>query len=307
MEHRAHLRLDPGPRASLRLPLPARHGLQLRGVHVRGRQRLRRQLRGRPGRLEHGQDVLHSASERSCEAALWGALPGAGPAQPDGRNGGRLRPPDPGRDPGDRQHGGGGLLLRHEFLDGGADDVTLATLREVLLEPTLTTLGNFRALQQPELCGFMVGGFQLEGYAMTLSAFAWNIVRTYTLTPWRRYSFGCRYRLGTASNLVMYVSAADNDYVGVTGTFLGTPSQGVWSTARLDFSVPPGGVTKLIFARTAKESLGRLDVGPAGRSSAEAGGSGVLSCGSLPGSWAGTEGSGPRRRGAACDWSAPGL
>ena len=29
----------------------------------------------------------------------------------------------------------------------------------------------------------------------------------------------------------MYVSAADNDYVGVTGTFLGAPSQGVWSTA----------------------------------------------------------------------------
>ena len=75
---------------------------------------------------------------------------------------------------------------------------------------------------------------------MTLSAFAWNIVRTYALTPGRRYSFGCRYRLGTASNLVMYVSAADNDYVGVTGTFLGTASQGVWSTARLDFLVPPG-------------------------------------------------------------------
>ena len=39
-------------------------GLQLRGVHVQGRQRLRpivRQLRGRPGRLEHGQDVLHSS------------------------------------------------------------------------------------------------------------------------------------------------------------------------------------------------------------------------------------------------------
>ena len=31
------------------------------------------------------------------------------------------------------------LLLKHEFLDGGADDVTLATL------PTLTTLGNFLA------------------------------------------------------------------------------------------------------------------------------------------------------------------
>ena len=35
------------------------------------------------------------------------------------------------------------LLLKHKFLDGGADDVTLATLGEVLLEPTLTTLRNF--------------------------------------------------------------------------------------------------------------------------------------------------------------------
>ena len=60
---------------------------------------------------------------------------------------------------------------------------------------------------------------------MTLSAFAWNIVRTYTLTPGRRYSFGCRYRLGTASNLVMYVSAADNDYVGVTGSIPGLVQQ----------------------------------------------------------------------------------
>ena len=76
--------------------------LQLCGVHVRGRQRLRppvQQLCGRPGRLEHGQDVLPSASKRSCEAALRCALPGAGPAQPDGWNGGRLRPPDPGRNP----------------------------------------------------------------------------------------------------------------------------------------------------------------------------------------------------------------
>ena len=102
---------------------------------------------------------------------------------------------------------------------------------------------------------------------MTLSAFAWNIVRTYTLTPGRRYSFGCRYRLGTASNLVMYVSAADNNYVGVTGTFLGTPSQGVWSTARLDFSVPPGGVTKLHFGAfggsipgLVQQSAGTLDL-----------------------------------------------
>ena len=126
------------------------------------------------------------------------------------------------------------------------------------------------ALQQPELCGLgqLRGGrLQLEGYAMTLSAFAWNIVRTYTLTPGRRYSIGCRYRLGTASNLVMYVSAADNDYVGVTGTFLGTPSQGVWSTARLDFSVPPGGIAKLHFGAfggsipgLVQQSAGTLDL-----------------------------------------------
>ena len=111
VEHRAHLQLDARQRAALRLPLPARHGLQLRGVRVRGRQRLRpivRQLRGRPGRLEHGQDVLHRAAQRSCEAALRRALPGTGPAQPNGRNGGRLRPPDPGRNPGGRQHSGGG-------------------------------------------------------------------------------------------------------------------------------------------------------------------------------------------------------
>ena len=163
------------------------------------------------------------------------------------------------------------LLLKHEFLDGGADDVTLATLGEVLLERTLTTLGNFlvRSNSQSSVASasFAVGGFQLEGYAMTLSAFAWNIVRTYTLTPGRRYSFACRYRLGTASNLVMYVSAADNDYVGVTGAFLGTASQGVWSTARLDFSVPPGGIAKLHFGAfggsipgLVQQSAGTLDL-----------------------------------------------
>ena len=277
VEHRAHLQLDARARAALRLPLPARHGLQLRGVHVRGRQRLRpvvRQLRGRPGRLEHGQDVLHRAAKRSCEAALWGALPGAGPAQPNGRNGGRLRPLDPGRNFGGRQHGGGG----HGGFSAAAEARVPrrrgrrrhATLGEVLLEPTLTTLGNFLARSSQSSvasASFTVGGFQLEGYAMTLSAFAWNIVRTYTLTPGRRYSFGCRYRLGTASNLVMYVSAADNDYVGVTGTFLGTPSQGVWSTARLDFSVPPGGIAKLHFGAfggsipgLVQQSAGTLDL-----------------------------------------------
>ena len=258
VEHRAHLQLDARPRAALRLPLPARHGLQLRGVHVRGRQRLRsivRQLRGRPGRLEHGQDVLHSASKRSCEAALRCAgLPNqtAGTVDVYG-----LQILDATLEAGntaEEDTAASALLLKHEFLDGGADDVTLATLGEVLLEPTLTTLGNFlvRSNSQSSVASasFAVGGFQLEGYAMTLS-----------------YSFGCRYRLGTASNLVMYVSAADNDYVGVTGTFLGTPSQGVWSTARLDFSVPPGGIAKLHFGAfggsipgLVQQSAGTLDL-----------------------------------------------
>ena len=75
---------------------------------------------------------------------------------------------------------------------------------------------------------------------MTLSAFAWNIARTYTLTPGRR-SFGCR---GTASNLRQRSQQRLR-----AGTFLGTPSQGVWSTARLDFLVPPGGVAKLHLRR----------------------------------------------------------
>ena len=52
---------------------------------------------------------------------------------------------------------------------------------------------------------------------MTLSAFAWNIARTYTLTPGRRYSFSCRYRLGTASNLVMYERHRHLPWHGVAG------------------------------------------------------------------------------------------
>ena len=62
----------------------------------------------------------------------------------------------------------------------------------------------------------------------------------------------------------MYVSAADNDYVGVTGTFLGTPSQGVWSTARLDFSVPPGGIASCTFGGSipglVQQPAGTLDL-----------------------------------------------
>ena len=61
---------------------------------------------------------------------------------------------------------GSALLLKHEFLDGGADDVTLATLGEVLLEPTLTTLGNFlvRSNSQSSVASasFTVGGFRVR-------------------------------------------------------------------------------------------------------------------------------------------------
>ena len=87
------------------------------------------------------------------------------------------------------------LLLKHEFLDGGADDVTLATLGRGAAGAHARHARQFSgALQQPELRGLgQLHGGRLEGYAMTLSAFAWNIARTYTLTPGRRYSFGCRY------------------------------------------------------------------------------------------------------------------
>ena len=154
VEHRAHLQLDPGPRAPLRLPLPAWHGLQLRGVHVRGRQRLRptvRQLRGRPGCLEHGQDVLHSASERSCEAALRGALP-AGTVDVYG-----LQILDATLETGntaeEEDTAASALLLRHEFLDGGADDVTGHPGRGAAGAHAHHVRQLPGALQQPELRG----------------------------------------------------------------------------------------------------------------------------------------------------------
>ena len=86
------------------------------------------------------------------------------------------------------------------------------------------------ALQQPELRGLgqlhggrlPAGGRRHDPERLRLE----HCAHLHTPTPGRRCSFGCRRRLGTASNLVMHVSAADNDYVA---------SQGVWST---DFSAP---------------------------------------------------------------------
>ena len=90
-------------------------------------------------------------------------------------------------------------IVRAYNFDGGADDVTLATGQGAAGAHAHHIRKFFGALQQPELrasASFTVGGFQLEGHTMTLSAFAWNIVRTYTLTPGRRYSFRrpCRAR-----------------------------------------------------------------------------------------------------------------
>ena len=118
---------------------------------TRGRQRRPtvRQLRGPPGCLEHGQDALHSASERSCKAALRGALPGAGPAQPDGRNGGFGAA---------RERG-----LQH-LSQGGADVV------DPSVECLSATLGNF--LCAPTWPGFTVEGFQLEG--LNLVMYGWT-------------------------------------------------------------------------------------------------------------------------------------
>ena len=80
---------------------------------------------------------------------------------------------------------------------------------------------------------------------MTMAANPWNIVRTYNLTPGRELLFACRYRLGTASNFVVYVSEADNVYDPLYGSFAG--DQGAWSTAKMYFTVPPNGVAKLHF------------------------------------------------------------
>ena len=234
VEHRAHLQLDPGPRAPLRLPLPARRGLQLPNGVAKLQFGAHFQAPGLPNQTAgtvdvYGLQILDATLETgNAVEAEDDTAASAAEARVPRRRGRRCHAGHPGR-------GAAGAHAHHARQFSGA-------------------------LQQPELRGLG----QLEGYAMTLSAFAWNIARTYTLTSGRRYSFGCRYRLGTASNLVMYVSAADNDYVGVTGTFLGTPSQGVWSTARLDFSVPPGGVAKLHFGGSipglVQQSAGTLDL-----------------------------------------------
>ena len=158
------------------------------------------------------------------------------------------------------------LLLKHEFLDGGADDVTLATLGEVLLEPTLTTLGNFLVRSNSQSsCGLG----QLRGGRLPAGGLRHDPERLRLEHRAHQHADAgetllLRLPVPVGHGLQMYVSAADNDYVGVTGTFLGTPSQGVWSTARLDFLVPPGGIAKLHFGAfgpgLVQQSAGTLDL-----------------------------------------------
>ena len=89
----------------------------------------------------------------------------------------------------------------------------------------------------------------MDGYTLTLAANPWNIVRTYNLTPGRELLFACRYRLGTASNFVVYMSEADNVYDPLYGSFVG--DQGVWSTAKMFGGSIPGLV---------QQSAGTLDL-----------------------------------------------
>ena len=140
--------------------------------------------------------------------------------------------------------------------DGGADEV-VAAIGEQILGPTDVSLSNW-TVRPSSGCSVVLAthtGVSVDGYTLTLAANPWNIVRTYNLTPGRELLFACRYRLGTASNFVVYVSEADNVYDPLYGSFVG--DQGAWSTAKMYFTVPPNGVAKLHFgACTSEPSAG---------------------------------------------------
>ena len=132
--------------------------------------------------------------------------------------------------------------------DGGADEV-VAAIGEQILGPTDVSLSNW-TVRPSSGCSVVLathtaGAVSVDGYTLTLAANPWNIVRTYNLTPGRELLFACRYRLGAASNFVVYMSEADNVYDPLYGSFVG--DQGAWSTAKMYFTVPPNGVAKLHF------------------------------------------------------------
>ena len=144
--------------------------------------------------------------------------------------------------------------------DGGADEV-VAAIGEQILGPTDVSLSNW-TVRPSSGCSVVLAthtaGVSVDGYTLTLAANPWNIVRTYNLTPGRELLFACRYRLGTASNFVVYVSEADNVYDPLYGSFAG--DQGAWSTAKMYFTVPPR-VAKLHFgAHLPNQTAGTVDV-----------------------------------------------
>ena len=120
-------------------------------------------------------------------------------------------------------------------------DEAVAAIGEQILGPTDVSLSNW-TVRPSSGCSVVLAthaaGVSVDGYTLTLAANPWNIVRTYNLTPGRELLFACRYRLGTASNFVVYM--ADNVYDPLYGSFVG--DQGAWSTARMYFTVPPNGV-----------------------------------------------------------------
>ena len=125
----------------------------------------------------------------------------------------------------------------------------VAAIGEQILAPTDVSLSN-RTVRPSSGCSVVLAthtaGVSVDGYTLTLAANPWNIVRAYNLTPGRELLFACRYRLGTASNFVVYMSEADNVYDPLYGSFVG--DEGAWSTAKMYFTVPPtNGVAKLHF------------------------------------------------------------
>ena len=142
--------------------------------------------------------------------------------------------------------------------DGGADEV-VAAIGEQILGPTDVSLSNW-TVRPSSGCSVVLAthtaGVSVDGYTLTLAANPWNIVRTYNLTPGRELLFACRYRLGTASNVVVYMSEADNVYDPLYGSFAG--DQGAWSTAKMYFTVPPNGGEAAL--RCALPGAGPVDV-----------------------------------------------
>ena len=112
--------------------------------------------------------------------------------------------------------------------DGGADEV-VAAIGEQILGPTDVSLSKLDGSPQQRLQ-------RGPGHAHHCAHLQ--------LDPGPRAPLR-RYRLGTASNFVVYMSEADNVYDPLYGSFVG--DQGAWSTAKMYFTVPPNGVAKLHF------------------------------------------------------------